>query len=114
MISWKMLMTYCIFSFFAEQQRLCYRDLQGASQAYYFLLGCLTLLTMAFTGGFLIFYGFRTTWYWPVMLFVVGLLFHAMLSKFNFVRSKDAALTWSILGFLAIPTCVILLIHFTP
>lgn len=114
MISWPLLVTYCILALFATQQKFAYREFRGLSVMYHACLGFITFLTVAFTGGFFVYVGYRTTWWWPVVLYALGALVYVLLCRFSFIRSRFAVSIWALASFLGVPICAVLLIHFTP
>jgi hypothetical protein len=73
-LPWSVVVAYAVYAIFAAQQKFCIRDFKGASHAYYLLLGYFGFFTSVFGIGFLIYYGFQTVWWAPLVLFALGLL----------------------------------------
>jgi hypothetical protein len=114
-LSWSVVVTYTVYSIFAAQQKFCYRDFKGASLGYHVLLGYFGFFTSLFGVGFLIYYGFRTTWWAPLVLFSLGLLVYIPFSRLELVAERFMPLqTWGLLSFVVVPICAGLLIFFTP
>ena len=109
------LVTYAVFTFFAYKQKNYYINFEGASQVYSICLGILAFFAVFFGVGFLIFYGFRTTWLAPLILIAVGLVMYGPLLMLERMTSKFMPrAVWGLLSFVVIPVCAVLLVHFTP
>jgi hypothetical protein len=114
-LNWPILVTYCVFTFFAYKQKNYYLDFQGVSQGYHFLVGILAFFAMFFGVGFLIFYGIRTTWWTPLILVAAGLFTFGPLSLVERMTSIFISrAAWGLLSFAIIPICAALLVYFTP
>jgi hypothetical protein len=107
--------TYCIYAIFAAKQKFCISHVQGRSIGFHLLLGYFAFFTSLFGIGFLIFYGVRTTWWSPIVLFAIGVLIYRPFSSLEQMTDMFMPLTrWGLLSFVAIPICAVLLIYFTP
>jgi len=61
------------FGFLNTHQRHSSR-FEGASQIYHLALNISLFLGVLVGLGLLIYYGYLTTWYWPIVLFLIGSL----------------------------------------
>jgi hypothetical protein len=76
---------------------------------------CFGFLTSLFGIGFLIYYGFQTTWWAPLVLLAFGLLIYMPFSSLEVLTERFMPLqAWGLLSFVAVPVCAVLLIYFTP
>lgn len=113
-LPWPIVITYCIYAIFAAQQKFCIRSFKGGNQIYNLILGYFAFVTSLFGIVFLIFYALRTTWWAPVILFILGLLSYIPFMILEGIVEKIVPLTiWGMLSFVAIPICAVLLVHFT-
>jgi len=114
--SWEIVGLYIAYSIFAAQQKFCVRDFRGSNQLYRLALGYFAFLTMVFGLGFLIYFGLKTAWWTPFILFVGGLLaylpFTFLIETFTerFIHLQ----VWGAASFLAIPIIAYLLLKLTP
>ena len=110
------LVTYCVYAIFATQQKFCIVEYRNRERrlGYYLLLGYFAFFTWLFGLGYLVFYGFRTTWWPPLVIWTVGYLIYFPLLRFRLVTERLPVAIWGLLSFAAIPICATLLIHFTP
>ncbi len=114
-LPWTIIVTYCVYAIFAAQQKICIRDFRGRSQGYYLFLGYFAFFTSLFGVGFLIFYGFRTTWWASLVLFALGLLIYIPFLALESMIERIMPLTaWGLLSFITIPICGWLLVFLTP
>jgi hypothetical protein len=113
-LPWPVVVTYAVYAVFAAQQKFCYRDFKGASIGYHALLGYFGFFTSLFGIGFLIYYGFRTTWWAPLVLFSLGVLIYIPFSTLELVMERFMPLqAWGLMSFVVVPVCAGLLIWFT-
>ena len=88
------------FGFLNTHQRHA-RNFQGVSQAYYLAL-ILSVSIGSIVGlGLLIYYGIKTAWYWPVLLFIVGSLIGGF--PFGWLDAVVGLLGMSLLSFIGWP-----------
>ena len=114
-LPFSVLITYGIFAVFASQQKFCLRDFRGSNQSYKLALAVFATLTSLFGIGFLVYYGFHTTWWAPLLLFAVGLLVYIPFTSLEASVEKFMPLQiWGMLSFIVVPVCAVLLIRFTP
>jgi len=110
-LPWSVIITYCVYASFAAFQKFCVRDFRGRNEGYRMALGFFAFLTMVFGIGFLVFYGFSTVWWAPIVLFVFGILAYIPL---GFLEEIIPMWILGLLSFIVIPICGGLLIYFTP
>ena len=98
-ISWLL-----FFGFLNTHQRHA-RHFQGASQGYLLALQTSVILGSLIGLGLLVYYLFQVSWYWPLLLFVVGSPIGGIL--FGFLDVKIGTLGMSLISFLGWPASAI-------
>ena len=106
---------WSLFTVFAFYQKLHIRDFQGASQAFLLILNISAFGSMIFGVGFLIYYGVTVKWYLPIILLVIGFvvkfIWFAIEAQLGI---KQLPLVISILGFIGLPLCALVMIIYLP
>lgn len=110
-LPWSVIIIYCIYASFASFQKFCIRDLKGQSETFGMVLGFFAFFTMLFGIGFLIFYGFSTAWWAPIVLFFFGLLAYIPL---GFLEEIIPLPILAFSSLIVIPVCAYYLIYLTP
>jgi hypothetical protein len=114
-LPWPVVVTYAVYSIFAAQQKFCIRDLSEASPGYSLLLSYFGFFTSLFGVGFLIYYGFQTTWWAPLVLFAIGMLIYIPFVLLERTTERLVPLqAWGLVSFVVVPVCAVLLIYYTP
>lgn len=98
-ISWLL-----FFGFLNTHQRHAKR-FQGASQRYLLALQASLILGSLVGLGLLVYYFIQVSWYWPLVLFVVGSLIGGLF--FGFLDVKIGTLVMSLISFLGWPASAI-------
>jgi len=98
-ISWLL-----FFGFLNTHQRHA-RHFQGASQGYLLALQASVILGSLVGLGLLVYYFIQVSWYWPLVLFVVGSLIGGIF--FGFLDVKIGTLGMSVVSFLGWPASAI-------
>ena len=88
------------FGFLNTHQRHAMR-FQGASQGYLLALQTSLVLGSLVGLGLLIYYFVQVSWYWPLVLFVVGSLIGGLF--FGFLDAKIGRLGMSLISFIGWP-----------
>lgn len=97
-ISWSL-----FFNFINTHQRHADRY-QGASQAYFFALQ-VSFVIGCFVGlGLLIYYFMQVSWYWPLVLFLLGTISGVL---FGFLEVKIGIVGLSLFSFIGWPASAI-------
>lgn len=106
-----LIIAYSFFAYFAYYQKLHFRDFHGRSQNFRAFLMLFTFASSLFGMGFMIYYAFTVKWWAPVVLFCVGLVTFAPLMAIERLMPP-----WilSLLGFIFVPVCGVLMVLFLP
>ena len=92
------------FGFANTHQRHAMR-FQGASQGYLLALQASVILGILVGLGLLVYYFTQVSWYWPLMLFVIGSLVGGLL--FGFLDVKIGELGMSMIAFIGWPASAV-------
>ena len=98
-ISWLL-----FFGFLNTHQRHA-MHFQGASQGYLLALQASVILGSLVGLGLLVYYFTQVSWYWPLVLFIVGSLIGGLF--FGFLDAKIGTLGMSLISFLGWPASAI-------
>ncbi|MBP9826440.1 MAG: hypothetical protein KBF21_19585 [Thermoanaerobaculia bacterium] len=102
---------YCLFCTFVSYQILHAQHFRGASQAFLGILSISGLLGVLTGLVFLIYYGWHTTWWAPLVVFAIGFF---SFSFSVFMERLLGAFTISLLGFIGWPVCAYYMFKFVP
>ncbi len=126
-MTWQLLLAFSTFTYFAFMQARHIESFRGAVST---AMALLALAALVFQIAFLIWFGTRTHWYFPILLYAATLLitftFHSILVTVLMSRSRaDSPLVSdtiaatqkseaiiSLGGFIAIPLSGYLLLHY--
>lgn len=102
---------YCIFGTFVYYQQLHLKNFRGASKIFKQLLTVFAFVGMIVGLVFLIYYGYKVTWWAPFIILLLGLLsmFIAV-----YIEKLIGTLTMSLLGFIVWPLCAYLMFSTIP
>lgn len=108
-LNWPLIITYSLYSSFSAFQKFCVRDYKGHSEFYKNILATFTFITQIFGLVFLIYYGFQTTWWSPLLLYGLGLLSYLLL---GFIENLIPIWILGASSFIVVPCCGFLMIVF--
>lgn len=110
-----LVISYLIFSFFHFYQLKHIKNFQGASQIFRLILSLFGFLCMIFMYAFLIYLGYKTIWYYPIILFIGGITIKFI---YSFIESKfqikDYQFIFSLSGFVIIPITIFFMLRYFP
>ncbi|MCX6968204.1 MAG: hypothetical protein NTZ46_10600 [Verrucomicrobia bacterium] len=110
---WKVAVVYAIFAIFSAQQKFCLKE--PKKDVYYIILGYFSILTSMFGMFFLIYYGFRTIWWHPFLLFGLGMIAYLPFSVIEtWLDERIPVHAWGKLSFIVAPCCAVIMIYLTP
>ena len=92
-------------------QQLHLKNFRGASKIFELILSIFAFVGMIVGFAFLIYYGYKVTWWAPVIIFIIGLLFMFVAV---FLEKMIGTLTMSLLGFIVWPICAYLMFTTIP
>lgn len=98
-ISWVL-----FFGFVNTHQRHA-MHFQGASQGYLLALQASFILGSLVGLGLLVYYFIQVSWYWPLVLFVVGSIIGGLF--FGFLEAKIGTLGMSLISFIGWPASAV-------
>ena len=105
-MSASLIASYTIFSFFLFYQQLHIRNFRGANQGFLSFLTAFSFASMLGGAGFLLFYGYKISWFDALVLF--GIAFAVKFVWFG-IEAKlglgNLANYISIAGVVGIPVC---------
>ena len=102
---------YCLFGTFVYYQQLHFKTFKGASIVFELILSVFAFVGMIVGIAFLIYYGYKVTWWAPIIIFIIGLLF---MFVGVFLEKLIGLLTMSLLGFIVWPICAYLMFTTIP
>lgn len=103
-----LLASYVLFSFFLFYQQLHVKKYEGASAAFGAFLTLFAFGGTVFGLGFLVYYGYRTTWSHALLLFVIALAVKVLWFPLEIrlrTRIRYLVLFLSFGGFVGLPVC---------
>lgn len=99
-----MIAAYSAYGFFSFMQKRHMSRFQGASQVFNTILTLFVTVTTITSVGLLIYYGFTTVWWAPVVVFFAGMFVSCVLAAVT-VMIPDWILSLS--GFVVVPLALI-------
>ncbi len=102
---------FCLFGTFVFYQQLHLKHFRGASKIFEIILSIFAFAGMIVGLTFLIYYGFKVTWWAPFVIFAIGLLFMFIAA---FIEKLIGKMTMSLLGFVVWPVCAYLMFTTIP
>lgn len=102
---WTLIIAWVGFFGFLNTHQRHAANFKGSSQSFHLALNLSVLLGCLVGLGLLIYYFFQVTWYWPIILFVVGSLVGGI--SFGLLDAALGSLTVSLIAFIGWPACAI-------
>jgi len=102
---WSLVIAWSIFFMFVSTHQRFAKDFQGRSQGYRYALTVSMLLGTLIGLSLMLYYCFQVTWYWPIVLFLVGSFIASML--FVFLLHTIGTLSMSLLAFIGWPASAV-------
>ncbi len=99
-----LIISYAVFSFFLFYQQLHLKNFRGASKAFGAALGIFVSVGTVYGLGFLIYWGYKISWFQAGILFAISLAI--MLIWFPIEAKlglRNSYFTFSLMGFAALP-----------
>jgi hypothetical protein len=81
------------------------KNFRGSSRAYFLAINYSAVAGIVVAVGLLVFYGYTTHWYWPMILFVIGSIAAGIV--FGLLEATVAPLVLSVGSFLLWPVAAI-------
>lgn len=107
--------TFAFYSIFVYYQQLHARNYRGASEAFGLVLSLFALCATLAGLAFLIYFGWKLSWWGAAGLFVLGIVARVLWGLAQrLVPIEEAATLTSLLGFLALPVCGVILWTLAP
>ena len=105
------LLYYCLFSTFVYYQQLHLKEFRGSSKVFELALSIFSLLGMIVGFGYLIYYGYKVSWWAPFGVFIIGLVFMFLAV---FIERLLGKYIMSLLGFIIWPISAYLMFTTIP
>jgi hypothetical protein len=100
-----LIISWILFFGFVNTHQRHAMHFQGASQGYLLALYASLILGSLVGLGLLVYYFIQVSWYWPLVLFLVGSLVGGLL--FGFLDTKIGLLGMSLVSFIGGPSSTI-------
>ncbi len=107
-LPWTLVIAWSLFAGFINTHQRYERSFRGSSEVFRSVL-VLSYFLGSVTGlGLLIFYFTKVTWYWPILLLIISIIFIVVV--FGFFEAKTGyggLFAFSLLSFIGWPACAI-------
>ncbi|MDT0293963.1 hypothetical protein ACFQ3R_11280 [Mesonia ostreae] len=102
---------YTLFSIFIYYQQLHSKEFRGESQLFHLILNIFAFSGMIIGFAYLIFYGYKTVWWAPFIILIIGILttFFSV-----FIERITGKITLSLIGFVLWPVFAYLMFTTIP
>lgn len=96
-----LIVSFIVFFGFVNTHQRHIRAFQGSSQRFYIFLNIYFIASCLLGLGFLVYYGYCTSWYLPIILFFVSGIIGGII--FGILDGVVGSLQISVLGFIGVP-----------